>query len=241
MDEEQKILFPEEKQKILSHEEKQELLEIYRITEKRRMHYDTLGWAIGAVLVPLAIYAYRFALVELRAKTEYIVPVGVIGIVLFLFWHMCYDRLGKFALLAIESINKIENILQLSVKPQHHFHKTIFTIGGLVDFKGFGDYFSFWSLRWIFFSIYSFTWMIIWMIKLKGMEFGLWALLYIVVPVFILFYLNFLSLAKKAYLNLNPRFVSVLFTLLWFAAGLAFFSTDALRSVPSFFGLFLTP
>ena len=134
MDEEQKILFPEEKQKILSHEEKQELLEIYRISEKRRMHYDTLGWAIGAVLVPLAIYAYRFALVELRAKTEYIVPVGVIGIVLFLFWHMCYDRLGKFASLAIESINKIENILQLSVKPQHHFHKTIFhhwRFGGL--------------------------------------------------------------------------------------------------------------
>lgn len=226
--------------KVLSPVEKQELLEIYKVTEERRRHYDTLAWAIGAILVPLAIYAYRFALVELRSKAEYVVPVGIIGIVLFLSWHICYDRLGKFASLTIDSINEIEKALQLSIKPYHHYHKNVSAVGGLAKFKGFGDYFSFWSLRWMFFSFYSFMWIIVWVIKLNGTAFDLRALLYLLIPAAVLFCLNLASLAKKNLFNLNPRFASVIFTFVWFAIGLAFFMPVALRSVPSFMGQFFT-
>ncbi len=230
----------EEEQKILGSEEKQELLAIYKITEERRRHYDTLAWAVGAVVIPLSIYMFRLALVELRTRPEYIIPVGIMGIILFLFWHAGFDRLGKHSQTATESIYEIENRLKLTVKPGHHHGRKKDLMNKIDEFRGFGDYFSLWSLRWLLFSVYSFIWIIIWLIKLKGMEFGIWALLYLLIPVVVLIYLNITSLLKKTLLKLNPRFISVIFTAIWFAIGLVYLLIDALRSIPSLFALLIT-
>lgn len=178
---------------------KEILVQLYHESAENYRHHTNLAWAIGAILVPIALYLLYLSIE--KSNLEKMV-LGMFGISVLIIWHIAYDRLGWSAKIEGDSLIKIEKILNVEIKP-HDEYKTKLNQFGLLDlfygFKGFGKFFSFWFIRWVFISLYSFIWVYIWNFNSTH------SINYIIMPITILFALNLIDLKYISYSEILKR------------------------------------
>ncbi len=218
------------------------ILELYKISAERRHYYNAVSWAVGALLVPISLYILWLELTSGLPKVA-----SIYGVFLLLFWHIAYDNLERNAEREEDTLARAKE--QILEKKDFNSEVAAKMALGFRRFDGFASLISFWSLRWLFFSLYLFIMAASWH---DHLQYGLYEFLF--PPLIIIFLLNSLDnkfieflrsrnfQERRSWLSVfeckssfkltlrnivlffmsKVRFVMIVFTLLWTYYGFSF-------------------